>query len=55
MPAAALTSGFHWAFWVCGATGLVAVPVTYLLVRRNELATAVARASQQPRPAPADR
>jgi EmrB/QacA subfamily drug resistance transporter len=55
VPAAALTSGFQWAFWVCGATGLVAVPVTYLLVRRNELATAVARASQQPRPAPADR
>jgi MFS family permease len=53
-PAAALTSGFHWAFWACGAIGLAAVPVTYLLVRRNELATAVARTSQKPRPAPAD-
>ena len=53
-PAAALTSGFQWAFWACGAIGLAAVPVTYLLVRRNELATAVARTSQKPQPAPAD-
>jgi EmrB/QacA subfamily drug resistance transporter len=53
-PAAALTSGFHWAFWACGAIGLAAVPVTFLLIRRDELATAVARASQKPRLAPAD-
>jgi MFS family permease len=53
-PATALTSGFHWAFWVCGLIGLAGVPLTYLLVRRNELATAVARTSQKPRPAPAD-
>ena len=53
-PAAALTGGFHWAFSACGAIGLAAVPVTYLLVRRNELATAVARTSQKPQPAPAD-
>jgi MFS family permease len=53
-PAAALTSGFQWAFWACGAIGLAAVPVTYLLVRRDELATAVARTSAKPRPAPAD-
>jgi MFS family permease len=53
-PAAALTSGFQWAFWACGAIGLAGVPVTYLLVRRNELATAVARTSQKPQPAPAD-
>jgi len=53
-PAAALTSGFQWAFWACGAIGLAAVPVTYLLIRRNELATAVARTSQKPQPAPAD-
>jgi EmrB/QacA subfamily drug resistance transporter len=39
-PATALTSGFHWAFWACGAIALTAVPVTYLLVRRHELATA---------------
>jgi MFS family permease len=53
-PAAALTSGFQSAFWACGAIGLAAVPVTYLLVRRNELAAAVARTSQTPQPAPAD-
>src|SRR5690242_4979447 len=54
VPAAALTSGFQWAFWACGAIGLAALPVTYLLVRRNELATAVARTSRKPQPAPAD-
>src|SRR6266404_3456979 len=53
-PAAALTSGFQWAFWACGAIGLAAVPVTYLLIRRDELAKAVARTSQNPQPAPAD-
>jgi hypothetical protein len=51
-PAAALTSGFQWAFWVCGAIGLAAVPVTYLLVRRDELAKAVATTSQKSQPAP---
>jgi EmrB/QacA subfamily drug resistance transporter len=40
-PAAALTGGFQWAFWVCGAIGLLAVPVTLLLVRNDELAEAV--------------
>jgi EmrB/QacA subfamily drug resistance transporter len=39
---AALTGGFQWAFWVCGAIGLAGVPVTFLLVRRHELATVVA-------------
>ena len=53
-PAAALTSGFQWAFWVCGAIGLAAVPVTYLLVRRHELAMAVASASAKPQRAPAE-
>jgi bacteriorhodopsin len=51
-PAAALTSGFQWAFWACGAIGLAAVPVTLLLVRRDELATAVASTSQKLQPAP---
>jgi MFS family permease len=51
-PAAALTSGFHWAFWACGAIGLAGVPVTYLLIRRDELAAAVASTSEKPRPAP---
>jgi hypothetical protein len=39
---AALTGGFQWAFWVCGAIGLAGVPVTFLLVRRHELAAAAA-------------
>ena len=54
IPAAALTSGFHWAFWACGAIGLAAVPVTLLLIRRDELATTVASTSGKPQPAPAD-
>jgi EmrB/QacA subfamily drug resistance transporter len=53
IPAAALTSGFQWAFWACGIIGLAAVPVTFLLIRRDELATAVASTSQKSQPAPA--
>jgi EmrB/QacA subfamily drug resistance transporter len=53
-PAAALTSGFQWAFWACGAIGLAAVPVTYLLIRRHELALAVASTSAKPQPVPAE-
>jgi MFS family permease len=52
--AAALTGGFQWAFWVAGAIGLCAVPITYLLVRRHELAKAVASTVQEARPAVAD-
>jgi EmrB/QacA subfamily drug resistance transporter len=52
-PAAALTGGFDWAFWACGVIGLAAVPVTFLLVRRNELAQAIASTTaREPRPAP---
>jgi EmrB/QacA subfamily drug resistance transporter len=36
--ATALTGGFQWAFWVCGLIGLAAVPITFLLVRTNDLA-----------------
>jgi EmrB/QacA subfamily drug resistance transporter len=43
--AAALTGGFQWAFWVCGAIGLLAVPVALLLVRHNELAEVVEAAT----------
>jgi EmrB/QacA subfamily drug resistance transporter len=39
---AALTGGFQWALWVCGAIGLAAIPITFLLVRRNDLAPAAA-------------
>jgi EmrB/QacA subfamily drug resistance transporter len=48
--AAALTSGFHWAFWVTGLTALAAVPVTFLLIRRTELARAVAASLQREPP-----
>ena len=49
----ALTGGFQWAFWACGLIGLAAVPVTFLLVRRGELATAVASTTvREPKPAP---
>src|SRR5712675_418990 len=34
---AALTGGFQWAFWVCGAIALAAVPITFLLVRSRDL------------------
>jgi hypothetical protein len=51
--AAALTSGFQWAFWVSGLTALAAVPVTFLLIRRTEIARAVAAALQQKPPVPA--
>jgi EmrB/QacA subfamily drug resistance transporter len=53
-PAAALTGGFQWAFWACGLIGLAGVPVTFLLIRRNELARAVASTTvKEPQPAPA--
>ena len=42
-----MTGGFEWALWVCGLTGLVAVPVTFLLIRRAEMAKAVAASTQQ--------
>src|SRR5262249_51086943 len=52
---AALTGGFQWAFWVTGLTGLAAVPVTFLLIRRTELARAVAASLQhEPSVAAAD-
>jgi EmrB/QacA subfamily drug resistance transporter len=39
----ALTGGFQYALWACAAVGLAAVPVTFLMIRRGELATAIAR------------
>ncbi len=44
--AAALTGGFQLALWVCGLTGLVAIPVAFALIRRAELSKAVASAQQ---------
>lgn len=46
---AALTGGFHWALLVCGLIGLLAVPVTLLLVRHGELTRAVAATTAHPR------
>jgi MFS family permease len=43
---AALTGGFQLALWVCGLTGLVAVPVSFVLIRWREMAGAVAKSSQ---------
>jgi hypothetical protein len=51
--AAALTSGFHWAFWVVGLTALAAVPVTFPLIPRRELALAAATSTQLAHLAPA--
>jgi len=45
--ASALTGGFQWALWVAGLTGLVAVPITFVLIRRKELALAVAKTLSQ--------
>jgi Major Facilitator Superfamily len=50
---AALTGGFQLALWVCGLTGLVAIPVTFVLIRRGEMAGAVAKSSERDLPAPA--
>jgi hypothetical protein len=51
---AALTGGFHAALWVSGAIALLAIPVTFLLIRNDEMATAVAAtAIREPQPEPA--
>ncbi len=51
---AALTGGFHAALWMSGAIAILAIPVTFLLVHKDEMATAVAAtAIRVPQPAPA--
>ena len=45
---AALTGGFHWAMIVLGLVGLLAVPVTFVLVRQRELAEAIAATTPAP-------
>jgi energy-converting hydrogenase Eha subunit G len=42
LAAAGLTGGFQWALWVTGLTALTAIPVTFLLIRRNEITQAAA-------------
>ena len=49
---AALTGGFQRALLVLALIGLLAVPVTFLLVRRAELAEAVAATAPRPRLTP---
>jgi hypothetical protein len=44
----ALTDGFEWALWVCGITGLAAVPAAFALIRRKEIARAVAATTATP-------
>jgi hypothetical protein len=39
---AALTGGFHAALWVSGALALAAIPITFLLIRKDEMNAAVA-------------
>ena len=43
----ALTGGFQLALWVCGLTSLVAVPVTFMLIRRREMARAFIKPGQR--------
>ncbi|HET6223512.1 MAG TPA: MFS transporter, partial [Dongiaceae bacterium] len=50
---AALTGGFQWALWVCGAIGLAAIPITFLLIRRDDLASAALAADATPATDPA--
>ena len=49
---AALTGGFHAAFWALGGIALLAVPAICALVRRKELTDAVAKTTiREPQPA----
>jgi EmrB/QacA subfamily drug resistance transporter len=45
--AVALTGGFTWALWVCGTTGLIAIPVVFALIRRADMATAATASTEQ--------
>jgi EmrB/QacA subfamily drug resistance transporter len=48
----ALTGGFHSALWVSAVIALIGIPVTFLLVRKDEMAAAVAATSMVPQPQP---
>jgi EmrB/QacA subfamily drug resistance transporter len=50
-PNAALTGGFHWALWVCGAIALLALPATATLARRK---TSADPGAAVPAPAPVE-
>jgi MFS family permease len=44
---AALAGGLAWATWVCGATGLAAIPVAFLLIRHGRKGDVLATARPQ--------
>jgi EmrB/QacA subfamily drug resistance transporter len=44
----ALTGGFHWALWVCGAIALLAFPVTATLLRRTAIPAGLDGAASAP-------
>lgn len=50
-PAAALTGGFHAAFWLCAAIAAVAIPVGGLVVPRRARAHAAPAPAAEPAPA----
>ena len=50
---AALTGGFHQAFWVLGAIALIALPAIFALVRRSEPGRAAASNPRSVTPEPA--
>ena len=50
----ALSGGLQWALWVCGAIALVAIPVTFMLVRSDELEKAVEATTRPPSLPPHD-
>ena len=53
--AAALSGGLQWAMWVCGLTGLAAVPVAFALIRGTRRAAVVTTAQPQDQVTAADR
>jgi hypothetical protein len=52
-PTAALSGGLQWALWVCSAIALFAIPVTFMLVRSDELAKVVEATTTAPEPSAA--
>ena len=48
----ALTGGFHTSLWVSAAIALLGIPVTLLLVRKDEMAAAIAAMAPPPHPHP---
>ena len=53
--AAALSGGLQWAMWVCGLTGLAAIPVAFALIRGTRRAAVVTTARPQDQVTAAER